>query len=41
MQSCHDEEVFLLSRHADKVVFWSTVAMCAAYLLVTPLLALL
>jgi hypothetical protein len=39
MQCNRNEEVFLLSRHADKVVFWSTIAMCAAYLLVTPLLA--
>jgi hypothetical protein len=38
MQSSHNEAVFLLSRHADKVVFWSTVAMCATYLLATPLL---
>jgi hypothetical protein len=39
MQCNHDQEFFLLSRHADKVVFWSTVAMCATYLLVTPLSA--
>jgi hypothetical protein len=40
MQSSSNEEVSLLSRHADRVVFWSTVALCAAYLLVTPLFAL-
>jgi hypothetical protein len=39
MPSSRNEELVLLSRHADKVVFWSTVAMCATYLLVTPLLA--
>jgi hypothetical protein len=41
MPSSHNEELFLPSRHADKVVFWSTVAMCAAYLLVMPLLTVL
>jgi hypothetical protein len=33
MPASQSQELFVLSHHADKVVFWSTVAMCATYLL--------
>jgi hypothetical protein len=41
MPSTQNPELFLLSRHADQVVFWSTVTMCATYLLVMVAMPLL